>query len=182
MTDARLGKSEADKNKGGTCHNYKEYVDSLVATISPFKVKSLGFWVNNDQRNHDDATAKKNGAIRKLITRTAPKSKSARLAITRNDSVKSQLSDADVLAPAERRWRTSAKVLQEGRATFKERKRHALRLSTPSSLPTKSLRSQKACDERETLVGLVFAELPKLIGNHAEIKLAFTKSSTVVDA
>ena len=40
----------------------------------------------------------------------------------------------------------------------------------------KSLRSQKACDERGAELKQVFAELPEADQNHAEIKLAFTKA------
>lgn len=40
----------------------------------------------------------------------------------------------------------------------------------------KSLRSQKACDERGAELKQAFAELPEADQNHAEIKLAFTKA------
>ena len=83
----------------------QEYVDSQVATISPFKVKSQELLEQAKAKEiTDDATAKEAVAIRKLITSHRTEVKNARLAITRNfDSVKSQFIDAekDVLAPAE---------------------------------------------------------------------------------
>ena len=43
-------------------------------------------------------------------------------------------------------------------------------------LNAKSLRSQKACDEKGAELKQIFAELPEADQNHAEIKLAFTKA------
>ena len=83
----------------------QEYVDSQVATISPFKIKSQELLEQAKAKEiTDDVTAKEAVAIRKLITSHRTEVKNARLAITRNfDSVKSQFIDAekDVLAPAE---------------------------------------------------------------------------------
>ena len=86
----------------------QEYVDSQVATISPFKIKSQELLEQAKAKEvTDDATAKEAVAIRKLITSHRTEVKNARLAITRNfDSVKSQFIDAekDVLAPATERY------------------------------------------------------------------------------
>ncbi len=66
-------------------YNYKN-MQTRVATISPFKVKSQElFGASQSQRNTDDATAKEAVAIRKLITRHRTGSHERfRLAIARN--------------------------------------------------------------------------------------------------
>lgn len=63
----------------------QEYVDSQVATISPFKIKSQELLEQAKAKEvTDDATAKEAVAIRKLITSHRTEVKNARLAITRN--------------------------------------------------------------------------------------------------
>ena len=90
----------------------QEYVDSQVATISPFKVKSQELLEQAKAKEvTDDATAKEAVAIRKLITSHRTEVKNARLAITRNfDSVKSQFIDKDELTTAERDEAEAAKL------------------------------------------------------------------------
>ena len=63
----------------------QEYVDSQVATISPFKIKSQELLEQAKAKEViDDATAKEAVVIRKLITSHRTEVKNARLAITRN--------------------------------------------------------------------------------------------------
>lgn len=160
----------------------QEYVDSQVATISPFKAKSQELLEQaKDKEVTDDATAKEAVAIRKLITSHRTKVKNARLAITRNfDSVKSQFIDAekDVLAPAEEALENiSQKILayqEEQERLAKEEAARVDAICAKFEVNAKSLRSQKACDEKGAELKQIFAELPKADQNHAEIKLAFT--------
>ena len=162
----------------------QEYVDSQVATISPFKVKSQELLEQAKAKEvTDDATAKEAVAIRKLITSHRTEVKNARLAITRNfDSVKSQFIDAekDVLAPAEEALENiSQKVLayqEEQERLAKEEAARVDAICAKFATNAKSLRSQKACDERGAELKQVFAELPEADQSHAEIKLAFTKA------
>lgn len=123
----------------------QEYVDSQVATISPFKIKSQELLEQAKAKEvTDDATAKEAVAIRKLITSHRTEVKNARLAIARN------------LA------REEAARVEAICAKFE--------------VNAKSLRSQKACDEKGAELKQIFAELPEADQNHAEIKLAFTKA------
>ena len=160
----------------------QEYVDSQVATISPFKVKSQELLEQAKAKEvTDDATAKEAVAIRKLITSHRAEVKNARLAITRNfDSVKSQFIDAekDVLAPAEEALENiSQKILayqEEQERLAKEEAARVDAICVKFEVNAKSLRSQKACDEKSAELKQVFAELSEADQNHAEIKLAFT--------
>ena len=162
----------------------QEYVDSQVATISPFKVKSQELLEQAKAKEvTDDTTAKEAVAIRKLITSHRTEVKNARLAITRNfDSVKSQFIDAekDVLAPAEEALENiSQKILayqEEQERLVREEAARVDAICAKFDTNAKSLRSQKACDERGAELKQVFAELPEADQNHAEIKLAFTKA------
>ena len=162
----------------------QEYVDSQVATISPFKVKSQELLEQAKAKEvTDDTTAKEAVAIRKLITSHRTEVKSTRLAITRNfDSVKSQFIDAekDVLAPAEEALENiSQKILayqEEQERLAKEEAARVDVICAKFDTNAKSLRSQKACDERGAELKQAFAELPEADQNHAEIKLAFTKA------
>ena len=162
----------------------QEYVDSQVATISPFKIKSQELLEQAKAKEiTDDATAKEAIAIRKLITSHRTEVKNARLAITRNfDSVKSQFIDAekDVLAPAEEALENiSQKILAYQEEQERLAKEEAVRVDAicaKFATNAKSLRSQKACDEKGAELKQIFAELPEADQNHAEIKLAFTKA------
>lgn len=162
----------------------QEYVDSQVATISPFKIKSQELLEQAKAKEvTDDATAKEAVAIRKLITSHRTEVKNARLAITRNfDSVKSQFIDAekDVLAPAEEALENiSQKILAYQEEQERLAKQEAARVEAicaKFATNAKSLRSQKACDEKGAELKQIFAELPEADQNHAEIKLAFTKA------
>ena len=162
----------------------QEYVDSQVATISPFKIKSQELLEQAKAKEvTDDATAKEAVAIRKLITSHRTEVKNARLAITRNfDSVKSQFIDAekDVLAPAEEALENiSQKILAYQEEQERLAKQEAARVDAicaKFATNAKSLRSQKACDEKGAELKQIFAELPEADQNHAEIKLAFTKA------
>ena len=162
----------------------QEYVDSQVATISPFKVKSQELLEQAKAKEiTDDATAKEAVAIRKLITSHRTEVKNARLAITRNfDSVKSQFIDAekDVLAPAEEALENiSQKILayqEEQERLAREEAARVDAICAKFDTNAKSLRSQKACDEKGAELKQIFADLPEADQNHAEIKLAFTKS------
>lgn len=162
----------------------QEYVDSQVATISPFKIKSQELLDQAKAKEvTDDATAKEAVAIRKLITSHRTEVKNARLAITRNfDSVKSQFIDAekDVLAPAEEALENiSQKILayqEEQERLAKEEAARVDAICTKFTTNAKSLRSQKACDEKGAELKQIFAELPEADQNHAEIKLAFTRA------
>lgn len=134
----------------------QEYVDSQVATISPFKIKSQELLEQAKAKEvTDDATAKEAVAIRKLITSHRTEVKNARLAITRNfDSVKSQFIDAekDVLAPAEEALENiSQKILayqEEQERLAKEEAARVDAICAKFDTNAKSLRSQKACDEK----------------------------------
>lgn len=162
----------------------QEYVDSQVATISPFKVKSQELLEQAKAKEvTDDATAKEAVAIRKLITSHRTEVKNARLAITRNfDSVKSQFIDAekDVLAPAEEALENiSQKILayqEEQERLAREEAARVDAICAKFATNAKSLRSQKACDEKGAELKQIFAELPEADQNHAETKLAFTKA------
>lgn len=162
----------------------QQYVDSQVATISPFKVKSQELLEQAKAKEiTDDATAKEAVAIRKLITSHRTEVKNARLAITRNfDSVKSQFIDAekDVLAPAEEALENiSQKILayqEEQERLAREEAARVDAICAKFDTNAKSLRSQKACDEKGAELKHIFAELPEADQNHAEIKLAFTKA------
>lgn len=162
----------------------QEYVDSQVATISPFKIKSQELLEQVKAKEvTDDATAKEAVAIRKLITSHRTEVKNARLAITRNfDSVKSQFIDAekDVLAPAEEALENiSQKIFayqEEQERLAKEEAARVDAICAKFATNAKSLRSQKVCDERGAELKQVFAELSEADQNHAEIKLAFTKA------
>lgn len=162
----------------------QEYVDSQVATISPFKIKSQELLEQAKAKEiTDDATAKEAIAIRKLITSHRTEVKNARLAITRNfDSVKSQFIDAekDVLAPAEEALENiSQKILayqEEQERLAKEEAARVDAICAKFDTNAKSLRSQKACDEKGAELKQIFAELPEADQNHAEIKLSFTKA------
>ena len=162
----------------------QQYVDSQVATISPFKVKSQELLEQAKAKEiTDDVTAKEAVAIRKLITSHRTEVKNARLAITRNfDSVKSQFIDAekDVLAPAEEALENiSQKILayqEEQERLTREEAARVDAICAKFDTNAKSLRSQKACDEKGAELKQIFAELPEADQNHAGIKLAFTKS------
>ncbi len=162
----------------------QEYVDSQVATISPFKIKSQELLEQAKAKEiTDDATAKEAVAIRKLITSHRTEVKNARLAITRNfDSVKSQFIDAekDVLAPAEEALENiSQKILayqEEQERLAKEEAARVDAICAKFDTNAKSLRSQKACDEKGAELKQIFAELSEADQNHAEIKLVFTKA------
>ena len=162
----------------------QEYVDSQVATISPFKIRSQELLEQAKSKEvTDDATAKEAVAIRKSITSHRTEVKNARLAITRNlDSVKSQFIDAekDVLAPAEEALENiSQKILayqEEQERLAKEEAARVDAICAKFEVNAKSLRSQKACDEKGAELKQIFAELPESDQNHAEIKLTFTKA------
>ena len=75
----------------------QEYVNSQVATISPFKVKSQELLeIATAQEVEDDKTAKEAVKVRKAITSHRSAVKKARLEITRNfDSVKHQFTKCE---------------------------------------------------------------------------------------
>lgn len=162
--------------------NLQQYVDSQVATISPFKVRSLELLEQaNSQEVTDAATAKWAVALRKLITAHCTDVKNKRLGITRNfDAVKSQFiaAEKDVLEPAEEALKNIGdKILayqEEQERIAREEAARVAEIEKKFSTNAASYRTLKACDERGAELKHIFSELPEGDQKNAQIKLAFT--------
>lgn len=162
--------------------NLQQYIDSQVATISPFKLRSQEL-LDRAESHHitDDQTAKEAVAIRKAITAHRTEVKNARLEITRNfDKVKTQFiaAENDALEPAEQALKNiGEKILayqEEQERIAREEAARITNIEAKFKTNANSYRTLKACDERGAELKQIFSELSEDDQKNAQIKLAFT--------
>lgn len=161
----------------------QQYVDTQVAEISPFKVRSLELLEKaNSATVSDSKTARVALTIKKEITAHRTLVKNARLDITRQfDAVKSQFIDAekDALDPAEEALQGIGKKILDYEAE-QERIRRAEearvnKIKEQFDTNVRAIRSMKGVDERGGELKKIFSELPEEDQANPIIKLRFTE-------
>lgn len=162
----------------------QEYVDTKVAAISPFKVKSLE--LQQKAANviiTDTKTAKEAVAVKKEITSHKTSVKNARLDVTRRfDDIKDQFiaAEKDVLKPAEEAQANITQKIfdfeaeQERIRLVEEQRLQAITLQFDTNV--RAIRSMKGVTERGAEVKDIFGKLPKKDQENPIVKLAFTET------
>lgn len=162
------------------------YVDTQVAEISPYKVKSNALLQDAELQDVTDVqSAKEAAAIRKQITAHKTAVANARKEITRQfDDVKKQFiaAERDVLAPAEEAQTIIQKKLlafekEEERKRAAEEKRVA-EIVGRFTFGTDKLDTVEEIDEQLARVENIADSLEPADRSHPQIKLAYTEAKS----